>query len=142
VSATAPRVVALRGVGVHTTATLLVTAGDNPEPLRSVRAFGRFTGTAPVQPHRASRSPAVGTDRQDNVALHLISPSALREQLSAAFRWWQNAGLRRFPWVGCDVRLFAAFRSPTLPPTARKYSIFGRKRRWTEPTRRSASASE
>jgi transposase len=37
VTATAPKVVALRGVGIHTTATLLVTAGDNPDRLRSAR---------------------------------------------------------------------------------------------------------
>jgi transposase len=37
-----------RGIGIHTTATLLVTAGDNPERLRSEGAFSRLTGTAPI----------------------------------------------------------------------------------------------
>jgi transposase len=48
VTTTAPKVVALRGVGIHTTATLLVTAGDNAELLRSEGAFARLTGTAPI----------------------------------------------------------------------------------------------
>jgi transposase len=48
VTATAPKVVALRGVGKHTTAALLVTTGDNPDRLRSEGAFARLTGTAPI----------------------------------------------------------------------------------------------
>jgi transposase len=58
VTAAAPKVVALRGVGIHTTATLLVTAGDNPNgsalrarspgspaPRRSPPHRGRPTGS-------------------------------------------------------------------------------------------------
>lgn len=80
VTATAPKVVALRGVGIHTTATLLVTAGDNPERLRSESAFARLTGTAPIPASsgqtnrfRLSRS----GDRQANAALHLIAVNRL-----------------------------------------------------------------
>jgi transposase len=80
VTATAPKVVALRGVGIHTTATLLVTAGDNPERLRSEGAFARLTGTAPIPASsgqtdrfRLSR----GGDRQANAALHLIAVNRL-----------------------------------------------------------------
>jgi transposase len=70
-TATAPKVVALRGVGIHTTATLLVTAGDNPDRLRSEGACARLTGTAPIPASsgqtdrfRLSR----GGDRQANAA--------------------------------------------------------------------------
>jgi transposase len=80
VTATAPKVVALRGVGIHTTATLLITAGDNPERLRSEGAFARLTGTAPIPASsgqtdrfRLSR----GGDRQANAALHLIAVNRL-----------------------------------------------------------------
>jgi transposase len=80
VTATAPKVVALRGVGIHTTATLLVTAGDNPQRLRSEGAFARLTGTAPIPASsgqtnrfRLSRS----GDRQANAALHLIAVNRL-----------------------------------------------------------------
>jgi transposase len=81
VTATAPKVVALRGVGIHTTATLLVTAGDNPERLRSEGAFARLTGTAPIpassgQTNRFRLSR--GGDRQANSALHLIAVNRLR----------------------------------------------------------------
>jgi transposase len=76
----APKVVALRGVGIHTTATLLVTAGDNPDRLRSEGAFARLTGTAPIPASsgqtdrfRLSR----GGDRQANAALHLIAVNRL-----------------------------------------------------------------
>ena len=80
VTTTAPKVVALRGVGIHTTATLLVTAGDNPDRLRSEGAFARLTGTAPIPASsgqtdrfRLSR----GGDRQANAALHLIALNRL-----------------------------------------------------------------
>jgi hypothetical protein len=90
VSATAPRVVALRGVGIHTTAALLVTAGGNP------RAAALRKGVRPVHGHRAGPS-LIGLpahprwDRHGNIALHLISLYALRGQLSAASRWNSNA---------------------------------------------------
>ena len=80
VTATAPKLVALRGVGIHTTATLLVTAGDNPQRLRSEGAFARLTGTAPMpassgQTNRFRLSR--GGDRQANAALHLIAVNRL-----------------------------------------------------------------
>lgn len=80
VTATAPKLVARRGIGVHTTATLLVTAGDNPERLRSEGAFARLTGTAPIpassgQTNRFRLSR--GGDRQANAALHLIAVNRL-----------------------------------------------------------------
>ena len=48
VAAAAPTLVALPGVGVDTAGQLLVTAGDNPQRLRSVAAFAHLCGTAPI----------------------------------------------------------------------------------------------
>jgi transposase len=72
----APALNAAFGLGTVTTATLLVTAGDNPERLRSEASFAALTGTAPIPAssgrtnrHRLNR----GGDRQANWALHQIA---------------------------------------------------------------------
>ncbi|MDT0326943.1 IS110 family RNA-guided transposase [Nocardiopsis lambiniae] len=71
----APDLVALRGVGPETAGQLLVSAGDNPERLRSESAFAHLCAAAPVPAssgrthrHRLNR----GGDRQANSALHTI----------------------------------------------------------------------
>lgn len=73
VTRTAPTMLATPGFGVITTATLLITAGDNPDRLRSDASFAALTGTAPIPAssgkttrHRLNRS----GDRQGNWALH------------------------------------------------------------------------
>ncbi len=60
---------------------LLVTAGDNPDRLRSEAALAMLCGTAPLpassgktQTHRLNR----GGDRQANSALHLAVNSRMR----------------------------------------------------------------
>jgi transposase len=77
----APDLVALFGVGTETASQLLVTAGDNPERLRSEAAFAALCGAAPVPAssgrtdrHRLSR----GGDRQANRALHMITVVRMR----------------------------------------------------------------
>ncbi len=76
VTAAAPRLVALPGIGVDTAGQLLVTAGDNPERLRSERSFARLCGVAPIpvssgrtDRHRLHR----GGDRDANSALWRIA---------------------------------------------------------------------
>jgi transposase len=71
----APGLLGLLGVGTDTGATLLVTAGDNPERLRSEAAWAHLCGVAPlpassgkVSRHRLDR----GGDRQANSALWRI----------------------------------------------------------------------
>ena len=49
VAQTAPGLLALYGVGIDTAASLLVTAGDNPERLRSEAAFAHLCGVAPIE---------------------------------------------------------------------------------------------
>ena len=80
VEQTAPALVARRGIGTHTAATLLVCAGDNPERLRSEGSFAALTGTSPLEAssgprkrHRLNR----GGDRRANAALHMIAINRL-----------------------------------------------------------------
>jgi transposase len=72
VAMAAPRLVAINGVGTQIAGQLLVTAGDNPERLRSESAFAHLCGVAPVPAssgktirHRLSRA----GDRAANYAL-------------------------------------------------------------------------
>lgn len=72
----APHLLQARGVGVAVAAQLLITAGGNPERLRSEASFAALCGTAPVPAssgkttrHRLSR----GGDRGANYALHVIA---------------------------------------------------------------------
>jgi transposase len=76
VTAVAPKLVALPGVGVDTAGQLLVTAGDNAARLRSERSFARLCGVAPIpvssgrtDRHRLHR----GGDRLANSALWRIA---------------------------------------------------------------------
>lgn len=71
-----PGLLAAYGVGPVTAAQLLITAGGNPDRLRSEAAFAALCGAAPVQAssgkttrHRLSR----GGDRAANWALHTIA---------------------------------------------------------------------
>ena len=75
VTATAPQLVALHGVGIDTAAALLVAAGDNAQRLRAEAAWAHLCGVAPIQAssgkvtrYRLNR----GGDRQANAALWRI----------------------------------------------------------------------
>jgi transposase len=48
VARAAPTLVALPGVGIETAGQLLVTAGDNPQRLRSEAAFAHLCGVSPI----------------------------------------------------------------------------------------------
>jgi transposase len=80
-SETAPALVDVFGIGPDTAATLLVTAGSNPERLRSEAAFAALCGVNPIPAssgktnrHRLNR----GGDRQANSALYRIVLVRLR----------------------------------------------------------------
>src|SRR5690625_5007258 len=67
---------ATKGYGVITTSSLLVTAGSNPERLRSEASFAALCGASPIPAssgktnrYRLNR----GGDRQANWALHQIA---------------------------------------------------------------------
>jgi transposase len=76
VKETAPALVSTLGVGTDAASALLVTAGDNPERLRSEAAFAHLCGASPLdassgknERHRLNRS----GDRQANSALwHIV----------------------------------------------------------------------
>jgi transposase len=81
VTQAAPALVGLSGVGVETAGQLLVTAGDNPDRMRSEAAFAHLAGVAPipassgrVRRHRLNR----GGDRHANNALYVIALSRMR----------------------------------------------------------------
>ncbi|MFJ8010930.1 IS110 family transposase [Streptomyces sp. NPDC096339] len=76
-----PQLLACYGVGPDTAATLLISAGDNPERLRSEASFAALCGVSPVeassgktQRRRLNR----GGNRQANSALYTIVLARLR----------------------------------------------------------------
>jgi transposase len=81
VAKTATSLLALHGVGVDTAAAVLVTAGDNPQRLRSEAAWAHLCGVAPIEAssgkvtrYRLNR----GGDRHANAALWGIVITRLR----------------------------------------------------------------
>jgi transposase len=81
VTRTAPRLIALPGIGPEGAAKLLTAAGDNPDRLRSEAAFAHLCGVAPLPAssgnthrHRLNR----GGDRAANSALYTAVLSRLR----------------------------------------------------------------
>lgn len=77
----APRMTALLGVGTEIAGQLLVTAGDNPERLRSEAAFAHLCAAAPIPAssgrtdrHRLNR----GGDRAANAALYMAVVTRMR----------------------------------------------------------------
>jgi transposase len=81
VTAHTPRLLVCNGVGPDTAATLLITAGDNPQRLGSEAGFAALCGVSPVeassgktQRRRLNR----GGDRQANAALYRVALSRLR----------------------------------------------------------------
>jgi transposase len=77
----APRLLTRVGIGVEVAGQVLVTAGDNPQRLRSEPAFAMLCGAAPLpassgktQRHRLNR----GGDRDANSALHLAVITRMR----------------------------------------------------------------
>jgi transposase len=77
----APNLVARNSIGHIGAAQLLLTAGDNPERLRSESSFAALCGVSPIPAssgktirHRLNR----GGDRAANSALHIIAIGRLR----------------------------------------------------------------
>lgn len=81
ITATAPALLAVFGVGTEAAGQLLTTAGQNPHRLHSEAALARLCGVAPIPAssgtttrHRLHR----GGDRQANSAIHMIIINRLR----------------------------------------------------------------
>ncbi len=76
VAETAPSLIALYGAGADTAASLLVTAGDNPDRLGSERSWANLCGVAPLPAGSGKTSGRYrlnrGGDRNANSALYRI----------------------------------------------------------------------
>ncbi len=77
----APDLIAAKAIGYESAAQLLITAGDNPERLKSEASFAALCGVSPIPAssgkinrHRLNR----GGDRAANSALHIIAIGRLR----------------------------------------------------------------
>lgn len=76
VETTVPALLEQPGIGVHCAAQLLITAGDNPDRLRSEAAFAALCGVSPVAASsgKTNRNRLnLGGDRQANTALWMIA---------------------------------------------------------------------
>ncbi len=73
---TAPSLLALYGAGTDTTASLLITAGDNPDRLGSEGSWAHLCGTTPLPANSGKVTTRFrlnrGGDRQANAALYRI----------------------------------------------------------------------
>jgi transposase len=89
ISAVAPALLDQYGVGPDNAATLLVTAGDNPDRLTSQAAFAALCGVSPVEMSSGKTSRRRlnrGGDRQANAALYRIVLTRLgREPRTCAY---------------------------------------------------------
>lgn len=100
-----PGLMAIKGVGPVVAAQLLITAGDNPDRLRSSASFAALCGTAPIpvssgrtDRYRLSR----GGDRAANAALHHIvkarmsyDPTTRAYRDTHLARGWTNKAIWR-----------------------------------------------
>ena len=100
------------GVGADTAATLLVTAGSNPDRLRSEPAFAALCGVNPIpassgktERHRLNR----GGDRQANAALYRIVLVRLRydERTREYMRRRTREGMTKSEVIRCLKRYVA-----------------------------------
>ncbi|MFE4961261.1 IS110 family transposase, partial [Streptomyces sp. NPDC056653] len=95
----APALLELFGIGPETAGQLLVSAGDNPERMRSEGAFAHLAGVAPI-PASSGRTPPPPQPRrrpgrQQRAAHHRAHPHALRRP---------HPRLRRTPHQGRPVQ--------------------------------------
>jgi transposase len=132
VTAVAPELMDMFGVGVETAGQLLVTAGDNPERMRSEAAFAHLTGVAPIPAssgitHRHRLNP--GGDRAANHALHTIvlTRMAHDQRTRSYIARRTSEGLSRKDIIRCLKRYVAREiyntltshnRTKTTPPQA------------------------
>lgn len=112
VQSLAPALLELPGVGIENAGQLIVTAGDNPERLRTEAGFAMLCDVAPLpassgktQRHRLNR----GGDRQANSALHMIVVSRLRcDERTRAYMARRVAdGLSKLEIIRCLKRYVA-----------------------------------
>jgi transposase len=110
ITETAPTLLELHGVGLDTAASLLVTAGDNPDRLRSEGSWAHLCGVTPIPAssgkttrHRLNR----GGDRHANAALYRIVLTRMssdpRTRAYVVRRRAEGGVPRAMPWHGGTV---------------------------------------
>jgi transposase len=123
VAEVAPSLLELYGVGVDAAATLLVTAGDNPDRLRSERAWAHLCGVTPVPAssgktirHRLNR----GGDRQANSALYriVLTRTSSHDETRRYMQRRRAEGLSSLEVIRCLKRYVARQVFKELPRTA------------------------
>jgi transposase len=124
VASAAPSLLTLPGIGIDTAGQLLVTAGDNPQRLRSEAAFAHLCGTAPIPAssgrtdrHRLNRA----GDRRANNALWRIALVRMHchPPTRAYVERRTKQGLSKLDIMRCLKRYIAREVYPhlTSPPT-------------------------
>ena len=115
----APALLNVYGVGPHTAASLLITAGDNPERLRSEAALAALCGVNPIPAssgktnrHRLNR----GGDRSANSALHMIVIVRLRfdDRTKKYMKRRISEGMSKLEAIRCLKRYVARELFPFL----------------------------
>ena len=110
----------MNGVGVDVAGQLLVTAGGNPDRVRSEAAFAMLCGVAPLpassgktRRHRLNR----GGDRQANAALYRVTLCRLRwDPRTRAYAERRTAeGLSKKEIIRCLIGELLVLRSGSMP---------------------------
>jgi transposase len=123
VAEVAPSLLELYGVGVDAAATLLVTAGDNPERLRSEGSWAHLCGVTPVPAssgktirYRLNR----GGDRQANSALYriVLTRTSSHDETRRYMARRRGEGLSSLEVIRCLKRYVARQVFKELPRTA------------------------
>ena len=108
----APGLVERNSIGYQSASQLLITAGDNPDRLRSEASFAALCGVNPIpassgqtKRHRLNR----GGDRASNSALHIVAIGRLRtEQRTQDYAQKRRAeGLSKLETIRCIKRYIA-----------------------------------
>ena len=122
-TSTAPELIAKAGVGPDTAATLLITAGDNPDRLGHEKSFAALVGASPIPVNSGQIQDRFrlnrGGDRQANAALwriaivRLATDPATREYVERR----QREGKTKSEAIRCLKRYIAREVFNALPRT-------------------------
>lgn len=124
----APALLQVFGVGPDTAATLLITAGSNPQRLKSEAAFAALCGVSPLPAssgktnrHRLNR----GGDRQANAALYRIVIVRLRydARTAAYMKRRVGEGMTKAEVIRCLKRYVARELFAILRQTERENAL-------------------
>ena len=120
---TAPGLFDLYGVGVDTAASLLVTAGDNPDRLSSEGSWAHLCGTTPLPANSGKVTTRFrlnrGGDRQANAALYriVLTRMSSHEETRRYVTRRRNKGLNTAEIMRCLKRYVARQTYKHLPQT-------------------------